>query len=247
MRALSWDGCVNVRDLGGHPTENGGITRFGRVVRADSIRRLTDDGWAALAEYGIKTVVDLRFDWEIEADPPKALDLDVVHISLFGGRNDERWAELDALSSAAGDSVASTRAVYLELVEEHRQNLAIAVARVGTAAPGGVVVHCQAGKDRTGLVTALLLRLARVSRDDVAADYAVSERNLASQIETWVAEAEDDAERRRRRRVSATPAAAMEGVLEETERRYGDIEGYLHAAGASDEELAAARARLLEA
>ena len=47
-RTLAWDGCLNVRDLGGHPTEDGGVTRFGSIVRADSIRRLTDDGWAAL-------------------------------------------------------------------------------------------------------------------------------------------------------------------------------------------------------
>lgn len=247
MRSLSWDGCVNVRDLGGHATDGGGVTRFGSIVRADSVRRLSDEGWAALVGYGIRTVVDLRYQTELAADPPRDLDVEVVHLSLFGEPDEERWAELDALGSAAAarDDTGFTRVVYLEVLEEHRSNLALAVAAVGHAAPGGVVVHCHAGKDRTGLVTALLLRLAGVSRAEVAADYALSEGNLAAQNDGWVAEATDEEERTRRRRVTATPAAAMQGVLEEIDRRYGDVRAYLRAGGASDADLDAARARLL--
>jgi protein tyrosine/serine phosphatase len=136
--------------------------------------------------------------------------------------------------------------VYLEVLEEHRANLAAAVAAVGHAAPGGVVVHCHAGKDRTGLVTALLLRLTGVPRVDVALDYSLSERNLAPQIDRWVAEAADEPERERRRRIGATPAAAMESLLAEIERRYGSVQGYLEAGGASEADLRAARARLLD-
>jgi protein-tyrosine phosphatase len=245
LRTLTWDGCLNVRDLGGHETEDGEVTRFGRVVRADSVRRLTDEGWEALVEYGIRTVVDLRYRTELESDPPRELDVEVVHLSLFGEPDVARWAELDALGSEATDAAGFTRVVYLEVLEEHRANLAAAVAAVGHAAPGGVVVHCHAGKDRTGLVTALLLRLAGVSPADVAVDYSLSERNLASQIDEWVADAGDDAERELRRRIGATPAAGMEGVLEELERRYGSVESYLEAGGASHSDLRAARARLL--
>ena len=247
MRTLTWDGCLNVRDLGGHETEDGEVTRFGRVVRADSVRRLSDGGWEALVDYGIRTVVDLRYRTELDSDPPRELDVEVevVHLSLFGEPDVARWAELDALGSEATDASGFTRVVYLEVLEEHRANLAAAVAAVGHAAPGGVVVHCHAGKDRTGLVTALLLRLAGVSRADVALDYSLSERNLASQIDDWVADATDDAERELRRRIGATPAAGMEGVLEELEGRYGSVESYLEAGGASHADLQAARARLL--
>ncbi len=245
MRTLRWDGCVNVRDLGGHPTEDGQVTRFGRIVRADSIRQLSDEGWAALVDYGVRTVVDLRYQRELAADPPRDVDVDIVHISLFGEPDEERWIELDALGAAAADEVASTRAVYLELVEEHRRKLAEAVAAVGQAPAGGVVVHCHAGKDRTGLVTALLLRLAGVSPPVAAADYALSGENLASQVEDWIAEADDDAERARRRRITATPAESMRAVLEEIDARYGDVCGYLRAGGAEDVDLDRARARLL--
>jgi protein-tyrosine phosphatase len=247
VRSLTWDGCLNVRDLGGHHTENGAVTRFGRVVRADSVRHLSEDGWAALVEYGIRTVVDLRFHRELEADPPRTFDLDVVHVSLFGEPDDERWAQLDALAAAAGDAAEATRTVYLELLEEHQVKVAAAVAAVGTAPAGGVVVHCHAGKDRTGLVTALLLRLAGVSRADVAADYALSERNLAPLSEQWIAEAENDVERNRRRWISSTPAAAMLGVLGELERRHGSAGTYLRGGGATAEDVEATRARLLEA
>jgi protein-tyrosine phosphatase len=247
VRALTWDGCVNVRDLGGHATEDGRRTLFGRVVRADSVRRLSDAGWAALVGYGIRTVLDLRFQSELDADPPRELDVDVVHISLLGEPDPERAARRAALADGAADPVEATRAVYLDVVEEHGAQIAQAVAAVGRAPQGGVVVHCHSGKDRTGVVTALLLRLAGVSRADVAADYGESERNLASQFEPWIAEAEDEAERARRRRVAVTPARAMEDVLAEVERRYGDVAAYLRAGGASDADVDAARRRLLDA
>jgi protein-tyrosine phosphatase len=245
VRTLTWDGCFNVRDLGGHVTADGRVTRFGRVVRADSVRRLSEDGLQALREYGVRTVVDLRYHAELEADPPHDLDVEVVHLSLFGHPDDERWAELDALGSAAGDG-GFTKVVYLEVLEEHRANLAAAVAAVGHASPGAVVVHCQEGKDRTGLVTALLLRLAGVPRSNVALDYSLSELNLAEHLDAWVAASPDEEERERRRRVSATPADAMEGVLAEIDRRYGDVAAYLRAGGASEEDLRAACVRLLD-
>jgi protein-tyrosine phosphatase len=246
LRTLTWDGCVNVRDLGGHPTEDGEVTRFGQIVRADSVRRLTDAGWAALLEYGVHTVVDLRYADELEPDHLGDVAVDVIHFSLFGDPDDTRWAELDALGTAAGDDVGFTRVVYLEVLEEHRANVAHVVSAIGRAPVGGVVVHCHAGKDRTGLVTALLLRLVGVPRLDVAEDYAVSERNLASLNKIWIAGASDEAERARRRRISATPADAMHGVLDELERRYGDVRAYLRAGGASDADLDAVRARLVD-
>jgi protein-tyrosine phosphatase len=105
-------------------------------------------------------------------------------------------------------------------------------------------VHCVGGKDRTGLVVALLLRLAGVPLEDVAADYALSGEYLAPRHERWFEEAADEVERERMRRIAATPAEAMRAVLEELERRHGDTAGYLRSGGATDEALARARARL---
>jgi protein-tyrosine phosphatase len=244
-RRLNWDGCVNVRDLGGHATEDGGMTGFGRIVRADCVRKLSEEGWESAVAFGIRTVVDLRFHEELDADPPRELPMDVVHISLFGVPDQERWRALDARAAAAGDEVAWTRLVYVTELEEHRANFAEVLRSIAGAREGGVLVHCAAGKDRTGLVTALLLRLVGVSIADVAADYALSERNLAGLSGSWIAEAPDDHERARRRRIARSPARAMSGVLEELERRHGGAAAYLRASGASDDDLERARARLL--
>ena len=242
-RDLAWDGCLNVRDLGGHPTEDGGETRYDSVVRADSLHQLTEDGWQAVVEYGIRTVVDLRMDEEREGDPPATAPVDLLHVSLF---DDDKavFEEVEAAARAAPDAAAATREVYLLFLEHFKANVATAIRAVVNAPEGGVVVHCMGGKDRTGLVTALLLELAGVDHQQIAADYALSEERLRPRHELWFAEAETEAERERLRRVAQTPASSIAEVLAELRRRYGGVEGYLQAAGLSDDDLRLARARL---
>jgi protein-tyrosine phosphatase len=242
-RDLAWDGLLNARDLGGHPTEDGGETRFGQVVRADSVRRLTDAGWQALVDYGIRTIVDLRSDEELEADPPAELPVEAVHVPFLEDREDV-WKEVEAASVRAADHTEAVRAVYLIFLEHFRPNVAAAVSAVVEAPEGGVVVHCMGGKDRTGLTTAFLLRLAGVGIEDIAADYALSEERLRARHERWFAEAADEAELERLHRIAATPAAAMVGVLQELERRYGSIEGFLRSGGAPEDIRESVRARL---
>ena len=244
-RQLIWDGCANVRELGGHPTLAGGSTRFGSIVRADLIRRLSDSGWQALVDHGVRTIVDLRFQEELDADPPAELPVDVVHISLLGTIDEEYGTELDALARSAGSVADGTKAVYLEFLERFRSNFAAAIRAVANAPEGGVLVHCAGGKDRTGLVVALLLELAGVPREEIAADYAISERNLAERTAAWLAQASDDDERERIARIAACPPEAMLGVLDELDRRYGGVREYLRAAGLTDDELDRAGARLM--
>lgn len=243
-RVLDWDGCVNVRDLGGHPTEDGAKTRFGGIVRADSVRQLSDEGWAAAVEYGIRTVVDLRFHSELEADPPAELPVDVVHVSLLGDEDPQHWRHIDAISEAAENEVASKRAVYLEWLELFQPEFRRALAAVAEAPDGGILVHCLAGKDRTGLVVALLLRLAGVGYDEIGRDFTASEQNLRAATERWIAEAPDEQERARRRRSGSAPKEAMVEVLIELERRYGSVRGYLIAAGVTPEQLDLVAVRL---
>jgi protein-tyrosine phosphatase len=242
-RNLDWDGLLNARDLGGHPTEDGSGTRWGSIVRTDSVRRLTDAGWQALVDYGVRTIVDLRSDEELAEDPPAEKPVGVVHVSFFDSRP-EVFEEVEKASAAAGDHAAATRAVYLIFLEHFRPNVAAAIRSVATAPEGGVVVHCHSGKDRTGLVSALLLRLAGVPIEEIATDYSLSEERLRTRHEEWFAQAADEAELERLHRISKTPASSMVQVLEELERRYGSIAGYLKAGGATDEELDQARARL---
>jgi protein-tyrosine phosphatase len=246
-RELVWDGLLNVRDLGGHTTEDGGETRFGEIVRADSVRQLSDAGWAALVDYGVKTVVDLRGDEELEADPPADLPVKVLHVP-FMETDASDWrkieGELDAAVTAAPDVATATRDVYLIFLERFSRNVAAAIRAVAEAPKGGVVIHCAGGKDRTGLLTALLLHLAGVDTEQIAADYALSEERLRPRHEAWFAKAENDEELERLKRISQTPAESIVGVFDELERRYGSVEGFLRNADLTDDELARARARL---
>jgi protein-tyrosine phosphatase len=246
-RDLAWDGCLNVRDLGGHATEDGGETRYGAIVRADSVRQLTDEGWRALVDHGVRTVVDLRGDHEREEDPPAELPVEVVHVP-FMEASEEEWGEIaeeiEQASAAAPDVATSTRDVYLIFLERFTDNVAAGVEAVADAPEGGVVVHCVGGKDRTGLLTGFLLRVAGVSIEDIAADYALSEERLLSRHEAWFAAAESDEELERLQRIAQTPAASMVGVLEALEARHGSIEGYLQEIGVSDDALARITSRL---
>lgn len=233
MTDLVWDGCVNVRDVGG-------------LVRADNIRRLTDAGWRSLVDHGVRRVVDLRFPEELAEDPPAAdAPVEVVHISLLGP---SRTAEWEAEFAAAIDRSATAEEYlvwsYVEFLERYRDRFARVFEAIARAPEGPVVVHCMGGKDRTGIVVALALLVAGASMDDVVADYALSEANLAETHVHWVAAATDERERRRREMLLPTPPGAMRRVLEEVERRHGSAEDYLRYAGVSEADLGRLQGRV---
>jgi protein-tyrosine phosphatase len=240
-RALDWDGCVNVRDLGGVPTENGGATRFGVLVRADNVRKLTDAGWDALASHGVTRIVDLRWPEELAEDAPRDVDLDVVHVSLLGELDSDYVDDVDDYL-ASNDAVGYWGSFYEQMLERYRENFGAVVAALADAPDGVALFHCAGGKDRTGLIAALVLRLAGVGVDEIARDYALTEANLTT---GWVDAAPDEAERRRRRFKQQTPAAAMARTLRTIEERHGDVASYLRAAGVADEQLDRLRGRLV--
>lgn len=243
-RDLVWDGILNVRDLGGHPTEDGRETRFGQIVRADNIRRLSEEGFRALADYGIRTIIDLRTDEELESDPPVDVPVEVLHVP-FMDDNEKMFREADEAASGAPDAAAATREVYLIFVEQSRPLIAEVFRQIVEAPEGGIVVHCMGGKDRTGITVAFLLRIAGVGLDEIGADYAVSEERLRPRHEQWFAAAKDEVELERLKRIAATPAESMVGLVQEIERRYGSVEDFLRAGGAPDDVGDRVRARLL--
>ena len=229
-RDLVWDGCSNVRDLGGHAFGDGDATRFGAVVRSDSRAHLTDAGWEALLAYGVSRIVDLRRDDELADDPPRAADVEVVHVSLMAGiePGDAGWAAMVAEAEAAPDALGEHVVFYDWALERCAPTIVRALTAVASAPPGAVVVHCVGGKDRTGLVAALLLRLCGVSLEDVDADYALTETRLRPTLGE----------------AATAPAGAMAIVLDRVEQRHGSIEEYLVASGLAPEAIEALRARL---
>jgi protein-tyrosine phosphatase len=208
-----------VRDLGGVPLEGGGETRFGVAVRADSIRTLTDEGWQALSGYGVRVAIDLRGDDELALDPPVDVPIEVVREPVPGNTVPIVWEWPTMLEA------------YRGLLDAYAPRFAATLTAVARS-PSPVVVHCQGGRDRTGLASALMLRLAGVPLDAIAADHALSDENWAPQNEQWLADAADDWERERRRRIIEPAGETMARVLEGLDAR-----GYLLAGGGTEQDL----------
>jgi protein tyrosine/serine phosphatase len=238
-RELQWEGCLNVRDLGGIPTEDGAETSFGVVVRSDNVQRLRD--LQTLERHGIARVVDLRFDDELAADAPRHLPVEVVRVPLV--RFDAQDRALLEERAAALAPAEYLEWSYLHVLDEFRGNFGRAVRAIAES-DGTVCVHCMGGRDRTGLVTALLLRVAGVSAADIAEDYWLSEEPLREDHELWVAEALNEVEARVRSVFLVAPREVMVGVIATLEEQYGSVRGYLRAAGVPDDELNAFVARL---
>jgi protein-tyrosine phosphatase len=166
-RRLDWEGCLNVRDLGGLPTVDGRVTRFGAVVRSDSPGNLTPAGWAALHEYGIRTIVDLRNDDERDGASPEGLR--TVHLPLDGVDEDPAFWDHWGSGPQFG-----TPLYYRPHLNRFPERSARVIAAIAGAEPGGMLVHCVGGRDRTGQIAMLLLALVGVVPEAIAADYELS-------------------------------------------------------------------------
>lgn len=209
-RVLVWDGCVNVRDLGGLPLVDGGETEFGVVVRADSIAGLTGTGWEALTDYGITSAIDLRGDHELDGAEPR---VPVTRIPI-------------APVSGPAWEWPSMREAYLAMLDEWRPQFANAVDAIAGSEPP-VVVHCQGGRDRTGLVVALVLDAVGVDRQAIAGDHARSDESWAPYNPSWIEAAADPADQAKRRRITQPAGKTMVEILDEVDRRYGGAADYL--------------------
>jgi len=228
-RDLDWNGCVNVRDLGGFATPTGD-TAFEVFVRADNARKLTAAGWDAAREYGIRTVLDLRSEPECTADPPAHADFAHARLSLFEHFDGDESYRAELMERVANLDVAERhRVLYREALERDAVRFGEAVGVLADA-DGGVLFHCVGGKDRTGMLTALLLRLVGVPVEAVEADYVRSEIRLAAAPD-------------REPGLNVTPRGVIDHVIGDTEARHGSVEAYLLHAGVHAEQLALLRAR----
>jgi protein-tyrosine phosphatase len=244
-RDLSWPSCFNARDLGGYAAAGGRRTRWRTLFRADNMSHLTAEGPAALVRDGVRTVVDLLSDSDHRFDPPHPFRGHTVPDATLRYVHAPMLDEADGAAVAALDRATSREAAYCARLDTSGRQVARIVRAVADAPEGGVVFHCHAGLDRTGLVAALLLAAVGVPADTIADDYALSEERLGAFYEHYVAQVADPAERAAFQRLTA-PREPMLAVLDHLDARYGGASAYLRAVGVTDDELARLRERLLE-
>ena len=218
----------NLRDLGGYPGTGGRTTAWERFLRGDVPLGLGEADLQWLLERDITTVIDLRTTAEVERKPDQ--------LSTVPGF---RYVNCPLLEGEAMPNLADDVAQgYFHLLG--RKDLVRAAVGELAAAPGGAIFHCTAGKDRTGLIAALLLSLAGVDRVDILADYQVSETYLADIIRRIQAVVPDLAPF-----AGASKSAYLDGCLDLLSESYGSAEGYLRSAGVTQGELESLRAKLL--
>ena len=170
-RVLTWDGCNNVRDLGGMKASNGSKTCWGAVVRGDHPSKLKESGWASLYEHGIRTIISLRTHGLKEDHPivlPANSDLDVIPVEI------EVFTDVDFVKQWVDTNLWCTPLYYLDALHRWSERHVAAIRAIAQAKPGGVLIHCGRGYDRTGIISLLLLSLVGVSSEDILADYELS-------------------------------------------------------------------------
>jgi len=233
-RLLSFPALLNARDLGGYPTVDGGQTRWRSLLRSDDLAQLTPVGVQALAEFGVQTVLDLRWAEEIALNPSpigaQAPQIRYVHSSLLAS-TPAQWREL---------SKSCEKELWKCVVLEKVRPQLATVLKVMAAAPAGpLLFHCVAGKDRTGIIAALMLTLAEVKPAAIAADYAESTQMLGdAYLQRYKdADPQDVLENVR------CPEEGVHNMLAYLERA-GGIREYLGKIGLNELEIARLRARL---
>jgi protein-tyrosine phosphatase len=237
-RHLKLEGTYNVRDVGGYETTDGRITRWRRLLRADGMHRLTEEAQRTLLATGLRTIIDLRRPREAEQQP-----------NVFATATTLRYRHLPLYQVVVGDHDERTLGeIYRWVLDECQSQIAAVIRLLAEpdALPG--LVHCTAGKDRTGVIVALLLGAVNVPAETIVADYAVSAENLRGEFteatRQRVVAAGLDWERYQRLLMS--PAEFMQDMLAHLDTRYGGIQPYLRAIGIDGEELAILRDMLTE-
>ncbi len=221
-RVLAWDGCTNVRDLGGLRTCDGRATRWGTVVRADTPARLTPTGWSALYAYGIRTIISLRTHGVVEDE----LDFTSPHPDIVTVQAEiEDLTDAEFVEQWVDSNLWGTPLYYQDALRRWPQRHAAVISAIGQACPGGVLFHCVRGHDRTGIISLLLLALVGVTLDDIIADYELSPDPYRDEL---------------LERKHSSVRDAMLSALEEL-----DIDSYLLMSGVSQDDLTAVQKRLM--
>ena len=240
-RALSIEVAYNVRHLADYETERGQRTTARDIIRSASLHRVTEGGAEAFVAAGVHTVIDFRSDEERRRDVTPDLGrygIHSIHAPVFQsdgsptGLADKEFPGYGYVYQRFLDIGAPAYRTLFETIAETE---------------GGVLFHCAAGKDRTGVAAALLLELSGTRHEAIVSDYTLTEELLRPQVEEWLPEMKERgiAESRARELVGA-PQDAIETALTTLREQHGGAEDYLRSIGLSETVISAVRARMLD-
>ncbi|CDZ58238.1 tyrosine-protein phosphatase [Neorhizobium galegae] len=240
-RLIALEGAHNVRDLGGYRTANGDLTRWRSVLRGDALHALSEADIDTLLDNGLTTVIDLRNAHEIAAEA-----------NPFAGHAEVRYHNTPLFSALAPVEMMANAAVsfdmgdrYCQAIDDCQPAIAEVLKTIADAPEGAVLFHCSAGKDRTGVISALLLANAGVDEMTIIEDYALT----ATISGPLIARLRDRALGR------GTPAAlvdivlaseprSMRQALDHIGKNYGSVRGYLVHLGFDEPAMERLRSRL---
>lgn len=243
-RHLAFEGAFNFRDLGGYPTSEGRTVRWNRLYRADAVHRLPDAELDVLAGRGVRTIVDLRTASELEHGHlhDDGRGLQHVHLDVLGAtwKPDELPDDADA-AQVLGD-------LYIAMLTVGSGALRDALVLLADPDRLPAVFHCAAGKDRTGVLAAMILSLLGVDDEVIVADYAISGANMDRLVERLRRDRPEALTTMNEQPSAylAAPPAAMERFLAHVRSEFGSLPDWVRANGVTQSSIDALRAGLLD-
>ena len=240
-RHIACADAFNVRDLGGYETVDGCRVRWRVLYRADGLHRLGPASSAVLAPLGWRTVLDLRTVGEVAGGAYECAGVEVVHLPLLR----QTW-DREAVQDT-DDPVEFLVDRYLDMLAQGSTAIAAAVEIIASPARNPTVFHCAAGKDRTGVLAAVVLSLLGVDDVDIAEDYGLSAAAM-ERLDEWLRSHPDQREEmaRQPRAFLACPPQAMLTFLAHVRDRFGSVEGYVRESGVPASTVTRLRHVLLE-
>ena len=230
LRRHIFENILNCRDIGGYPTADG-ATEFGRFIRCGIVRTPADWEIEKLNKLGVRTAIDLRGCYEAEENPlhfDRLDGADVYNLPLF---------EFNVATKEGIDLDLAT--TYEMIADNYKENIAKILNVIADAKEGVILYNCFFGKDRTGILTMLLLSIAGVSKEDIIADY----QQTYTYVKTYIKEHRDvlwDVSSETHYSLPET----METLIDRIESKYGSVINYILSTGVSDEAIDKIRERL---
>lgn len=244
MRELDILGTYNTRDLGGYITQSNKIIKYCALIRSGNLDKLPKNSQQMIIQYGVQTVIDVRDEWEAEHYPNPFQGSEEVHyynLPLIGNAlsNDDNiqiytrdYRDLDEL--------------YIKYIERCKSQIGQIISTI-IDSEIGILIHCHAGKDRTGIITALILSVIGISDDDIANDYALSNQNIQHLIAEWrVYEQSKGRDMEQFERNNASKPETIITMLDYIRGTYGSLDDYLRHCGLNTQQLNDLKMKFLE-